>query len=122
VNAGKLNRRVRVMQRSTVRDAAGGESFQWLPVLNGAGDAAGVWASIDIQYSALTYETSEFISKATYRIEMRRTRSLLLNIADRIHWTDPASGTLHVYEIESIPPDPDNMKLLLLCYELDGNQ
>ncbi len=115
MNAGKLNRRVQVLERANVRDEAGGQSVEWNPV-------ATVWASIDIQYSALTYETSEFMAKSTYRIEMRRARSIKLKISDRLGWVDPSSGTPHIFEIEAIPPDPDNEKLMLLCYELDGNQ
>lgn len=115
MESGKLNRRVQILARTPTRDAAGGQSETWQAI-------AERWASIDIQYSSLTYETSEFMSKATYRIELIFDKSLGLKIDHRIGWTDPATKTSHIYEIQSIPPDPRGEKLFLLCYELDGNE
>jgi SPP1 family predicted phage head-tail adaptor len=115
MDSGQLNRRVQVLERTAVRDGAGGQSETWDPI-------AERWASIDIQYSALTYETSEFMAKATYRIVLLYDKTLGLKIEHRIGWTDPSTDTKHVYEIESIPPDPRREKLMLLCYELDGSQ
>jgi SPP1 family predicted phage head-tail adaptor len=113
---GKLNRRVVVIQRSTQRDSAGGQSDTWA-------DVSTRWASIDIQYSSLIYETSEFVSKATYRIVMRWSKTLGLKVSDRLRYTDPSTNTVHLYEIESISnPAMANRELLLLCYELGGNQ
>lgn len=116
MEAGKLNRRVQILQRTAARDSAGGQSDVWAPV-------AERWASIDIQYSALTYETTEFMSKATYRIVLRYDKTLALNIADRIQNIDPGTNTTHVYEIESIVnPGQRNEQLLLLCYTLDDSE
>lgn len=116
IDIGKLNRRVQILQRSQARDEAGGVSETWDVV-------AERWASIDVQYSALTYETATFISKATYRIVMRYDKELALNIADRVQNLDPSSNTPHLYEIESIVnPGQRNEQLLLLCYTLDDDQ
>lgn len=114
MNAGKLNRRVVLVQRSSARDAAGGVSDVW-------NDIATVWASIDIQYSSLTYETSTFIAKATYRITLRWSRSLRIAIADRIRFTDPATNTVHLYEVESIVNNRMlNKEVMVLAWELDA--
>jgi SPP1 family predicted phage head-tail adaptor len=114
--AGKLNRRVTIVQRSTSRDSAGGVSDTWQNVRT-------VWASIDIQYSSLIYETSEFVSKATYRITLRWSNTLGLKVSDRIRYTDPTTSTIHLYEVQSISnPQMANRELLILAYELDGDQ
>jgi SPP1 family predicted phage head-tail adaptor len=116
IDIGKLNRRVQILARTAARDTAGGQSDIWAPV-------AERWASIDIQYSALTYETTEFMSKATYRIVLRYDKALALSVANRIQNIDPGTNTTHVYEIESIVnPGQRNEQLLLLCYTLDDNQ
>jgi SPP1 family predicted phage head-tail adaptor len=116
MDIGTLNRRVTIIRRSQTQDAAGGPVDQW-------NDVTTVWASISIQYSSLIYETSEFVSKATYRITMRWSRSLGLKIQDRIRYTDSGTSTVHIYEIQSIVNDKmQDRELLCLCYELDGNQ
>lgn len=116
MEAGKLNRRVQILARTTTRDDAGGQSDTWTAV-------AERWASIDIQYSALTYETTEFMSKATYRIILRYDKTLALTVANRIQNIDPGTNTTHVYEIESIVnPGQYNEQLMLLCYTLDDNE
>lgn len=116
IDIGKLNRRVQILARTATRDAAGGQSDVWAPV-------ADRWASIDIQYSALTYETTEFMSKATYRIILRYDKTLALTVANRIQNIDPSTNTTHTYEIESIVnPGQRNEQLMLLCYTLDDNE
>jgi SPP1 family predicted phage head-tail adaptor len=113
---GALNRRVTVVQRSSTRDSAGGVSDTWT-------DKATVWAAIDIQYSSLIYETSEFVSKATYRIVLRWSNTLGLKVSDRIRYVDPTTRTTHMYEVQSITnPAMANRELLLLAYELNGDQ
>ena len=113
MEAGKLNRRVKILRRTATRDTAGGQSATFTPI-------AEVWASIDIQYSALTYETSTFVSKATYRIALRYDKTLKLSVSDRIENCDPSTSTPHIYEIQSIVnPAQRNEQLMLLCYSLD---
>jgi hypothetical protein len=52
--------------------------------LNDSGLSASPNRVVSMSYSALTYETSQFVSKATYRIEMRWSKSLGLQIQDRV--------------------------------------
>jgi head-tail adaptor len=113
--SGEMNRRVSLMCRSAVTNAMN----EQVDVYNEIGKR---WAKIEVLFGSKNYETSQFVAKSTYSITLWRDKSLLLNIRDRVYWTDPATNTPHVFEVESIPPDQSNMQLVLECYEIAGGQ
>ncbi len=113
MNAGKLNRRIQIQTQSTERDAAGGPIQSWNTTYS-------CWASIDIQNSALLYETAEFMTKVTYRITLRWTSSVIISAKQRIVYTEPTTGVVHTYEIIApLNTKAGNRELVLLCYELE---
>ena len=114
--AGLLNRRISILARSTSRDAAGGLSQMWEPVCT-------TWAAIDIQNSALVYETAEFVSKVTYRITMRYRTDVILDNSKRLRYIEPTTGVQHLYEIKApLNTLAANRELVLICYELGGSE
>ncbi len=116
MQAGKLNRRIQIQTQTAAQDAFGQPLKAW-------STAYECWAAIDIQKSALTYSTSEFISKVTYRITMRWTTSIVVAAGQRVTYTEPITGIIHTYEIEAALNDQTgNRMLTLLCYELNGKE
>lgn len=112
-SAGEMNRRVSIMRRSQTKNAMN----ESIDVFN---EVAKRWAKIEVLFGSKQYETQQYVAKSTYRITLWRDKSLLVNISDRVNWTDPMTNTLHTYEVESIPPSQNNMQLSLECYELGG--
>jgi SPP1 family predicted phage head-tail adaptor len=114
VQIGQYNRRVTIVSRSTTRDAAGGQSNTWT-------DGPTVWAKITQLYSASTYQTAEMVSKATSNITVRWSRSLSINVGDRIRYTDPSTSIVTLYEIESVGQiSMENKEIYMLAYALDA--
>jgi SPP1 family predicted phage head-tail adaptor len=109
-----MNRRIELQCQSASQDDFGQPLTVWTTYLN-------TWASIDAQNSQLKWATSEFISKATYRICIRWTPNVAISAKHRIIYKDVFGR--HVYEIQSIVnTKAANTELVLLCYELDGEQ
>jgi SPP1 family predicted phage head-tail adaptor len=116
MNAGKLNRRVQIQTQTATQDAVGQELTTW-------STAYSCWASIDIQASQLINDTATFISKVTYRITMRWTSSVVIEAAQRVVYTEPTTGVVHVYEIQAVLNDKaGNRMLTLMAYELGGTE
>ena len=110
--AGKLNRRIQVQAQTTSQDVFGQEQQVWTTVYT-------CWAGIDIQNSQLVYSTAEFMSKATVRITLRWTSSVVIEADQRIIYTEPTTGIVHTYNIETpLNTNQGNRELILLCYEL----
>jgi SPP1 family predicted phage head-tail adaptor len=116
MQAGKLNRRIQIQTQSATKDAAGGVIQDWSLLYE-------CWASIDIQGSQLVYSTAEFMSKVTYRITLRWTSSVIISAKQRIVYTEPTTGIVHTYEIIApLNTKAGNRELVLLCYELAGQE
>lgn len=114
IAAGSLNRTIQIQQQSAVQDSYGQPIATWTTVWNGR-------ASIDVQRSALIYATAEFISKVTYRINLRWMRTPIIAPSMRVVYLNPSTGITHIYNIETILNEQEgNRQLTLLCYELDG--
>ena len=113
--SGEMNRRVSIMRLSTAKNAMNEQ-------IDTYGEVGKRWAKIEVLFGSKNYETNEMVAKSTYRITLWRDKGVVLNIRDRVYWTDPATNTLHMYEIEQIPPDPKNMQLILEVYEIAGGQ
>lgn len=113
IRIGNLNRRINIQARSSSLDAYGQPVQAWNTVYS-------CWASINVMQTALLYQTADFISQATYRIEIRYTENLAISAANQILWTD-SKGLVHTYEIKSVINDrQSDEKLIILCYELGG--
>ncbi len=69
------------------------------------------------------YETSEFVSKVTYRITLRWRADIVFDAAKRIRYTEPTSGVTHTYEVEAVLNTlAANRDVVLICYELGGGE
>jgi SPP1 family predicted phage head-tail adaptor len=75
-NAGKLNKRLHFQCLGGTPNS-GGELTTWV-------DYAVLWGSVDIQHSALLYNTGEFISQAVYNLTVRYNPAVSISAADRI--------------------------------------
>ena len=114
MNAGTLNRRIQIQSQTTSQDAVGQELQTWSTIYE-------CWASIDVQQSQLIYSTAEFISKATHRITMRWTSSIVIEPNMRIVYTQPTTEVVHTYEIQTVlNTKQGNRELVLMAYELEG--
>ena len=111
---GDLNRRIQIQNQSTSQDEFGQPLTTWATVYS-------CWAHIGMQNSQLIYSTAEFVSKATHRIEMRWTSSVVISPNQRVVYIDPASNVTHTYNIEAVlNTDQKNRELILMCYELEA--
>jgi SPP1 family predicted phage head-tail adaptor len=116
MQAGMLNRRIAIQSQSTAQDAAGGLIPSWSTLY-------ACWASIDVQNSQLLYATAEFVSKTTYRITLRWTSSVIVSAKQRVIYTEPTTGVVHTYEVQSVVNEKAaNRQIMLLCYELAGQE
>lgn len=113
--SGEMNRRVSIMRQAQTKNAMN----EPITAYNEVGKR---WAKIEVLFGSKQYETDQQVAKSTYRITMWRDKSLMLTTKDLIYWNDPSTGTTRVFKIEQIPPDPENMRLLLECYEIEGQQ
>ena len=112
----RLNRRVQIQQQSTAQDALGQPQQTWSTVYT-------CWASIDVQQSQLIYSTAEFVEKVTWRITMRWTSSVVIAPQMRIVYTEATTAVTHVFNIEALlNTKQQNRELVVLCYELDGEE
>jgi SPP1 family predicted phage head-tail adaptor len=112
--AGQLNRTIQIQQRSSSTDEFGQPIQAWTTIRT-------CRASIDIQASALIYETATFVSKATHRITMRWSSCPIIMPDMRIIYSEPSTGIVHTYNIETLLNTKQaNVELVALCYELDG--
>jgi SPP1 family predicted phage head-tail adaptor len=110
IPAGRLNRRISILQQSSKQDAFGQPVTSWKPVLT-------TRAAIEIQNSQLLYSTAEFMAKATYRITVRYNPYFKISAANRISYTD-RTGT-HSYEvISALNTNQADRQLVLMCYSL----
>jgi SPP1 family predicted phage head-tail adaptor len=115
VQAGKLNRKVSILQQTESQDSYGQPVSSWAPIYS-------CFASIEIQNSQLIYATAEFVAKVTYRITFRWTASVNVTPNMRIGYTNAANGVTHIYEIQTlINTDERNREVVALAYELDGS-
>lgn len=115
MEAGKLNRRISILQQSSSQDSFGQPITTWTSLLD-------TWGSINVMKTQLLYSTAEFVSKASYTIAIRWT-PVLIQARNRVSYTDPATGTTHIYEIQEVLNDrQQNRQINLVVYELDGSQ
>jgi SPP1 family predicted phage head-tail adaptor len=113
---GQYNRRVTLAKRSATTNAMNEQVFAW-------DDKQTVWARITQLFSALTYQTQTFESKATSAIFIRWNRAISINIGDRVRYTDPSTSVVTLYEIESANNvNMQNREIQMQVYVLDGNQ
>lgn len=113
---GEYNRRVTIVSRSSTTNAMNEQIFAWT-------DKQTVWARITQLFSALTYQTQTFESKATSAIYIRWNRSISINIGDRVRYIDPSTSVVTLYEIESVNNiNMQNREIQLQAYALDANQ
>lgn len=116
MNAGKLNRRIQIQQQTTAQDGAGQPQQVWTVFY-------ACWAEIDVVKGQLEYQTAEFVSKATHKITIRWTRSVIIVPNMRVVFTEPATGVVHVYNVEALLNDrQSNVELVILAYELNANE
>src|ERR1017187_2779301 len=112
MNAGKLNRRIQIQEQSTSQDVVGQELQTWTTIYT-------CWAAIDVQRSQMVYSTAEFMSKAVVRITMRWTSSVVIEADMRIIYTEPTTGVVHTYNVETpLNTAQGNRELVILAYEL----
>jgi head-tail adaptor len=116
MQAGKLNRRVKIQSQGTTEL----DAFQQ-PLPAAWNTVYSCWASIDIQGSQLLYSTAEFMSKVAHRITIRWTSSVVISAKQRAIYTEPTTGVTHTYEIEVVLNDKQaNKQLILMAYELEA--
>ena len=118
IPTGQLNRKIQIQAEQAGQVDAAGQPLpsSWATVRT-------CWANIDIQNSALLYETEAFVSKATHRITTRLSRTPVIAPQMRVVYADPYANVTHTYEIQSVlNPEQDNFLLVLLCYELDESE
>jgi SPP1 family predicted phage head-tail adaptor len=118
MDAGKLNRRIKIQSLGTAEL----DAFQQ-PLPASWATVYSCWASIDIQASQLLYSTAEFMSKVTSRITIRWTSSVVISAKQRIVYVEPTTQIVHTYEIIApLNTKQANEELVLLCYELSGQE
>ena len=106
---------ITIQQKSGAQDSFGQPVNTWVTYVS-------CFAEIDIQNSALIYNTAEFMEKVVYRITIPWTSQFVFTPAMRIRHTDAAAQT-HTYSIESIVNlNSQNRYFMFLCYELNGAQ
>lgn len=116
MNAGKLNRRIQIQQQTTAQDDFGQPQQIWTMVYS-------CWAGISVVKGQLEYQTAEFVSKATHKITIRWTRSVVILPNMRVVFTEPAVGVVHTYNVEGLLNDgQSNVELVILAYELNANE
>lgn len=114
----KLNRKIDIQAEQTGSVDAFGQPLpsSWTTVRT-------AWANIDIQGSSLVYETSAFIAKVVHRITLRWSKAPVVTPNMRVVYTESATGVTHTYNIEAVlNPDQQNVWLVLMCYEIDGQE
>jgi head-tail adaptor len=116
MQSGKLNKRLVILKQSSAQDEMGSPSAQYTAV-------ATVWGSIDIQRTSLMYEASTFVGKQIYRITIRFRPDIVFDGTYRLQYTSSSTGIVHTYEIQGVVNDlQSDVMLMLLCYELGGQQ
>jgi head-tail adaptor len=118
MDTGKRNRRIKIQSQGTSELDAFQQPLPaaWTTIYK-------CWASIDIQNSALIYSTAEFMSKVTYRITTLWTSSVVVSAKNRIVYVEPTTQIVHTYEvIAPLNTKQANRELVLLCYELSGQE
>lgn len=119
MNAGKLTRRVSIQEQSTTFSL---DEFRQ-PTPASWETIYMCWASVDIQGSQLLYSTADFIAETTIRITIRWTSSVLFSPSQRVIYTEPTTGVVHTYEIKTVTNTKQaNREIMLLCYEIDGQE
>lgn len=119
ISAGALNRRIAVQALSETTEL---DSFQQ-PTPAAWNTVYKCWASIDIQNSALIYNTAEFMSKNVFRITIRWTSSVVFSAKQRIVYIEPTTKVVHAYVIEAVMNTKQaNSELVLLVFELSGEE
>jgi SPP1 family predicted phage head-tail adaptor len=114
MQAGPLNRRIKIQSQTATQDGFGQQLQTWDTIYE-------CWAAIDIQASQLLYSTAEFMDKVTYRVTMRWTSSVVITAKQRVVYKEPTTGVIHTYEIIApLNTKAANTELVLLCYELGG--
>ncbi|HET9087143.1 MAG TPA: phage head closure protein [Acidobacteriaceae bacterium] len=112
--SGRLDRRIQIQSQSTVQDTFGQRVNTWTTFYT-------CWASLDIVKAQLLYNTGDFVDKATQYITIRYTSSQTFSIGDRIIYSEPTTGIVHTYEIQSVlNPEQANVYIQFLAYELFG--
>jgi len=111
-----LNRRISIQQQTSQADEMGQPLDSWTTVCD-------CWAAIDIQNSALTYNTAEFVSRVIHRITIRWSRSYTFAPNMRITYVDPATSVTHTFNIEAVlNPLQSNAWITFLCYEINATE
>jgi SPP1 family predicted phage head-tail adaptor len=111
-----LNRKIQIQQQTTQADAAGQPLDNWTTVCT-------CWAEIDIQNSALIYNTAAFMSKVVHRITIRWSRSYTFAPNMRVVYPDPATGINRVFNVEAVlNPLQSNQWVTFLAYELQAQE
>lgn len=112
--AGALNRRIQIQQQATAQDSFGQPQQTWTTIYT-------AWAEISVQNSQLIYATAEFVSKATHRITLRWTSSLVVQPNMRVIYTEATTGVTHTYNVEALlNTEQRDRRLVILAYELQG--
>ncbi len=115
---GKLNRKVVIQAETPGEKDAFGQ-----PLASSWNAVRTCWANVDIQNSALVYDTEAFISKVTHRITLRWSKSPVITPNMRVQYTEPYTSVTHTYEIQAVlNPGELNFWLILMCYELNGGE
>jgi SPP1 family predicted phage head-tail adaptor len=107
VQSGKMRNRVQFQRRSTTRDAANQPIDTWTTYYT-------AWASIEVLRSQMNYQTADFISESTYKMELRYPGAAMqVGPADRAVCGD-------TYVIDAVVnTERRNRKLEILCHILN---
>lgn len=113
----ELNRRIVIQTQTTTQDPVSNQPVdQW-------NDSSPLWARISDDFQSQSYTQTELVDKAMFLITWRWSRSLVVAAQNRIKWTDPATQSDHIYQIESLFPFDPLRPYTFTCalvYELDG--
>jgi len=110
--SGPFNRRISIQTQTTAQDEFGQPQQTWTT-------AYSCWASVDVQQSALVYQTAEFLAKVTHRITIRWTSSFIVQPNMRVVYTEPTTNIAHTYNVETVlNPQQGNVFVTILAYEL----
>jgi SPP1 family predicted phage head-tail adaptor len=116
LTAGSMNRRIQIQAQTTTQDEVGQPEQVWNTIYE-------CWANIDVQNTQLLFSTAEFMSKATYRISLRWTSSVIIGFGNRIVYVEPTTNVQHLYEVQAvINTKQANKEMVLMAYELGGSE
>jgi SPP1 family predicted phage head-tail adaptor len=117
MNAGTLNRRITIQQRSQAQDEFGQPTDSWT-------DFVSTWAGIRAATSKEVYAASGFTSQVTHVITIRYRKEVVTGVSatETVNSSQRVVYQNRVFQIQAVTdPDEGKVWLNLLCIEIaDG--